>query len=103
MRWYYAGHTTGERNLKRREFLRTGVGAALLAKREAFGQLALPQTAAKKAEGILVNDVPSEPSSARVVKIVEPRSAGGVRAAHQAAQNRGKSICIAGGRHSMGG
>jgi len=103
MRWYYAGHTTGERNLKRREFLRTGVAAALLANREAFGQLALPKTAAKKAEGILVNDVHSQLSSARVFKIVEPRSADEVRAAYKLAQNEDKSICIAGGRHSMGG
>jgi len=93
----------GESNLKRRDFLRSGVAAALLAKGEAFGQVALPKGAAKKVEGILVNDVHSQLSSARVFKIVEPTSVDAVRAAFKLAQSEEKSVCIAGGRHSMGG
>src|SRR4051812_38397772 len=102
MHWYYAGHNNGESNLKRRDFLRTGVAAALLANGEAFGQIALPK-AAKKVEGIPVNDVHSQLSGARVYKIVEPTSVDAVRAAFKLAQTEDKSICIAGGRHSMGG
>jgi hypothetical protein len=102
MHWYYAGHNLGESILKRRDFLRTGVAAALLPASEAFGQVALPK-AAKKVEGILVNDVHSQLSGARVFKIVEPTSIDAVRAAFKLAQSEEKPICIAGGRHSMGG
>ena len=47
------------------------MAAALLTAGEAFGQIALPN-AAKKVEGIPVNDVHSQLSGARVFKIVEP-------------------------------
>ena len=103
MHWYYAGHNPGERILKRRDFLRSGVAAALLGKGQAFGQVALPKGAAKKVEGILVNDVHSQLSGARVFKIEQPTSIDAVRAAFKLAQEEEKSICIAGGRHSMGG
>jgi FAD/FMN-containing dehydrogenase len=101
MHWYYAG-ITGERILKRRDFLRSGVAAALLTEGRAFGQAALPK-AAKKLEGIPVNDAQSLLSGARVFKIVEPTSLDAVRAAFKLAQTEEKSVCIAGGRHSMGG
>jgi FAD/FMN-containing dehydrogenase len=78
------------------------VAAALLANSEAFGQIALPK-AAKKIEGIPVNDVHSQLSGARVFRIVEPTSVDAVRAAFKLAQTEEKSVCIAGGRHSMGG
>src|SRR3954464_5012623 len=102
MHWYYAGHNNGESNLKRREFLRSGMAAALLANGEAFGQIALPKPA-KKVEGIPVNDVHSQLSGARVFSVAEPTSVDAVRAAFKLAQAEDKSICIAGGRHSMGG
>ena len=74
----------------------------MLAKGDAFAQVALPK-AAKKVEGILVNDVHSQLSSARVFKIVEPKAIDDVRQAFKLAQTEEKSISIAGGRHSMGG
>src|SRR5882672_8499635 len=106
MRWYYARLDLGESILKRRDFLRTGVAAAGLASAwphgRAVAQIALPK-AAKKIEGIPVNDVHSQLSGARVFKIVEPTSVDAVRAAFKLAQTEEKPVCIAGGRHSMGG
>jgi len=76
--------------------------AALLPASRAGAQIALPK-AAKKLEGIPVNDVHSLLSGARVFKIVEPTSLDAVRAAFKLAQTEEKSVCISGGRHSMGG
>ena len=96
------GRTLGE-HLKRRDFLRSGVAAALLPAGETFGQIALPKGAKKPPEGIPVNDVHSQLSGARVFKIEQPTTVDQVRAAFKLAQTEEKSICIAGGRHSMGG
>jgi FAD/FMN-containing dehydrogenase len=79
------------------------VAAALLPAGEAFGQIALPKGAKKPPEGIPVNDVHSQLSGARVFKIEQPTTLEQVRAAFKLAQSEEKSICIAGGRHSMGG
>jgi FAD/FMN-containing dehydrogenase len=79
------------------------VAAALLPAGEAFGQVALPKGAKKPPEGIPVNDVHSQLSGARVFKIEQPTTVEQVRAAFKLAQSEEKSICIAGGRHSMGG
>jgi len=79
------------------------VAAALLPAGEALGQIALPKGAKKPPEGIPVNDVHSQLSGARVFKIEQPTTVDQVRAAFKLAQSEEKSICIAGGRHSMGG
>jgi len=79
------------------------VAAALLPAGGAFGQIPLPKGAKKPPEGIPVNDVHSQLSGARVFKIEQPTTVEQVRAAFKLAQTEEKSICIAGGRHSMGG
>jgi FAD/FMN-containing dehydrogenase len=79
------------------------VAAALLPAGQAFGQVPLPKGAKKPPEGIPVNDVHSQLSGARVFKIEQPTTVEQVRAAFKLAQTEEKSICIAGGRHSMGG
>ena len=79
------------------------MAAALLPAGEAFGQIPLPKGAKKPPEGIPVNDVHSQLSGARVFKIEQPTTVEQVRAAFKLAQSEEKPICIAGGRHSMGG
>src|SRR5688500_12803400 len=88
---------------KRRDFLRLAALAALLPHGRAGAQVALPKPPAKKGEGIPVNDVHSHLSGARVFKIVEPKTADEVRNAFKQARSEEKTVCIAGGRHSMGG
>jgi FAD/FMN-containing dehydrogenase len=53
--------------------------------------------------GTLVNDVHSQLNLTRVDAIVKPTSVEEVRAAILAARATGKSVCVAGGRHAMGG
>ena len=89
--------------LKRRDFLRFAGLAAVLPHGRAAAQVALPKGKKDKAEGIPVNDVHSRLSGARVFKIVEPRSVEDVRNAFKEARTEEKAVCIAGGRHSMGG
>ncbi|HEX9395532.1 MAG TPA: FAD-binding oxidoreductase [Burkholderiales bacterium] len=57
----------------------------------------------KPPPGILVNDVHAQLSSARVFAIELPADLDGVRKAFELAKTEEKNICIAGGRHSMGG
>ena len=52
---------------------------------------------------ILVNDVHAKLSSARVFQIVQPETLDEVRKAFALAKAEERAICIAGGRHSMGG
>jgi FAD/FMN-containing dehydrogenase len=51
----------------------------------------------------LVNDVHSQLNATRVQAIFKPRTVHEVQAAVRAARDAGKSVCIAGGRHAMGG
>ena len=92
--------------MKRRDFLQLAGLAA------AWPQAGLSQVAAKKAKpppgtkpplGILVNDVHAQLSSARVFAIAQPTDLDGVRKAFELAKTEEKPVCIAGGRHSMGG
>src|SRR5205809_525308 len=67
---------------------------------------AWPQSASKakpKPEGVVVNDVHAQLSSALVWKIVEPDSVEGVRAAFALAKKEKRAVSIAGGRSAMGG
>ncbi|HXI37196.1 MAG TPA: FAD-dependent oxidoreductase, partial [Burkholderiales bacterium] len=85
--------------LSRRSFLAASLAAATPA--------AWAQSAAKakppKPEGVLVNDVHAQLSSAMVWKIVEPDSLDGVRAAFALAKKEKRALSIAGGRSAMGG
>jgi FAD/FMN-containing dehydrogenase len=76
------------------------VGLAAASPAIAFGQT-VPK--AKPPPGILVNDIHAQLSSARVFAVVQPDSLDGVRKAFALAKTEQKNICIAGGRHSMGG
>jgi FAD/FMN-containing dehydrogenase len=51
----------------------------------------------------LVNDVHSQLNATRVHTIVQPRSSDEVQAAIQLARDTGRKVCVAGGRHAMGG
>ncbi|HZD20713.1 MAG TPA: FAD-binding oxidoreductase, partial [Burkholderiales bacterium] len=64
--------------------------------------VAWSQKAAKKPEGILVNDVHGQLSATWVYRIVQPDTLDGVRAALRLAAREKRALCIAGGRHSMG-
>jgi FAD/FMN-containing dehydrogenase len=82
----------------RRNFLRTaGLAAAWPA--VAFSQTRKPKPPA----GILVNDLHSQLSSARVFRIMEPRTLDDVLAAFRLARGSRRAVCISGARHAMGG
>jgi FAD/FMN-containing dehydrogenase len=53
--------------------------------------------------GVDVNDVQSQLNATRVDRVVKPTSLDEVRTALKAAKRDGLGVCIAGGRHSMGG
>src|SRR5258708_13008882 len=81
----------------RREFLRLAALGAVWPASLAWGQ-----KAAKKPEGILVNDLHGQLSATLVNRIVQPDTLDGVRAALKLAQTENRALCIAGGRHAMG-
>jgi FAD/FMN-containing dehydrogenase len=87
----------------RRRFL----GAASVAAAWPGAALAQPKPAPKSAkpkpEGVLVNDVHAQLSSALVFKILEPDTLDGVRGAFHFARREKRPVCIAGGRSGMGG
>ena len=56
-----------------------------------------------KPEGFLVNDLHSQLNTTRVFRILEPDSVDAVRSALKLARTEGRPICMAGGRHAMGG
>ncbi len=56
-----------------------------------------------KPEGVLVNDLHSQLNTTRVFRIMEPDSVDAVRSAFKLARLEGRPLCIAGGRHAMGG
>jgi FAD/FMN-containing dehydrogenase len=77
---------------------------ALGAVAQAAAGLALLPFAARPAESsILVNDIHSQLNPTRVDRIVAIDSEATLRAALAAARAEGKPVCIAGGRHAMGG
>jgi FAD/FMN-containing dehydrogenase len=53
--------------------------------------------------GLVVNDLHSQLNATRVDAIVKPRTVEELRAAVLRARAAGKSVCVAGGRHAMGG
>jgi FAD/FMN-containing dehydrogenase len=86
----------------RRKFLRLAALAGSTA--AAWPQAVWSQ--AKKAKpppGILVNDLHSQLNSTRVYRIASPTSLETVRALLSGARKERRAVCIAGGRHAMGG
>ena len=53
--------------------------------------------------GLVVNDLHSQLNATRVDAIVKPRTLEELRTAVMRASAAGKSVCVAGGRHAMGG
>lgn len=53
--------------------------------------------------GLVVNDLHSQLNATHVDAIVKPRTVEELRAAVLGARAAGKSVCVAGGRHAMGG
>src|SRR5262245_62044352 len=77
---------------------------ALRAVAQAAAGLALLPFAARPAESsVLVNDIHSQLNPTRVDRIVAIDSEATLRAALAAARVEGKPVCVAGGRHAMGG
>ena len=88
--------------ITRRSFLRLAAAAAAAAQ---WPHAAWSQ-AAKKAKpppGILVNDLHSQLNSTRVYRISTPTTADAVRGVLASARKEKRPVCIAGGRHAMGG
>src|SRR5678809_779089 len=87
-----------EKNLKRRDFLKAaGLAAA------APGVSLAQAKKDKPPPGILVNDVHGQLSAQRVFAINRPESVDEVLKSFAQARAEEKNVCIAGGRHSMGG
>lgn len=87
----------------RRDILRLA-GLAAVSPQAAWAQIQDKAKKPKPAAGtILVNDVHAQLSSARVFKIEQPVNLEGVRKAFALAKEEERPVCIAGGRHSMGG
>ena len=87
----------------RRKFV---LGAGLAATMPLSGPSAqTAKTVADKAgqDPLAVNDVHSKLNPTRLHRIETPASLGELRAAITGARADGRAICIAGGRHSMGG
>jgi FAD/FMN-containing dehydrogenase len=86
----------------RRKFLRAAAAAAAAAQwpRVASSQA---KKAVKPPPGILVNDVHSQLNSTRVYRIASPTGVDSVRALLSSARKEKRPVCIAGGRHAMGG
>jgi FAD/FMN-containing dehydrogenase len=78
----------------RRAFLKTAGFAAL---RPAWLQIG------EESAGTLVNDIHSQLNPARVRRIVQIDSVASLRAAVRGAAGEAGAICVAGGRHAMGG
>src|SRR5215468_2477530 len=77
---------------------------ALGALAQSVAGLALLPFASRRAESnVLVNDVHSQLNPTHVGRIVTIDSEATLRAALAAARAEGKPVCIAGGRHAMGG
>ena len=79
--------------IDRRDFLRI---AGLTAASPGAGAWARPT-------GVIVNDLHSQLNATRVHRVVEPDTLDAARGALLAAKRERRAVCIAGGRHAMGG
>jgi FAD/FMN-containing dehydrogenase len=80
----------------RRQFLRGATGTAA-------GLALAPPSSRAAAAGVHVNDLHSELNETSVERVVAVDSEAAVEAALAAARREGKPVCVAGGRHAMGG
>jgi FAD/FMN-containing dehydrogenase len=88
----------------RRKFLQRLAAAATTAAAWPGSSWAQAKKAAKPAPGtILVNDVHSQLNSTRVFRIATPTSIESLRPLLASARRERRPVCIAGGRHAMGG
>ena len=71
--------------------------------RAAAGLALLPFAQQRAHSGVLVNDIHSQINPTRVDRIVPIDSEATLRTALAVARSEGKPVCIAGGRHAMGG
>src|ERR1700747_1137089 len=93
----------------RRKFIQTGimsgtalcVSGCLVKKPPQF--VAAPSSPAALPGGLRVNDVHSQLNSALVREISVPGSIDECQSIVENARRHGKAVCVAGGRHSMGG
>jgi FAD/FMN-containing dehydrogenase len=69
----------------------------------AAGLALLPFAPRRAGSSVLVNDIHSELNPTRVDRIVAIESEATLQAALAAARVEGKPVCVAGGRHAMGG
>jgi FAD/FMN-containing dehydrogenase len=79
---------------------RKAIGAVAQA---AVGLALLPFAPRRAESSVLVNDIHSQLNPTRVERIVAIGSEAALRAALVAARAQGKPVCVAGGRHAMGG
>src|SRR5262245_55829962 len=79
----------------RRDFLRLATAGTSLA--------LLPGLAPSARAAVTVNDIHSQLNATQVDRVLAIDSEAGLRTAIAAARRDGKPICIAGGRHAMGG
>jgi FAD/FMN-containing dehydrogenase len=93
--------------ISRRKFLRAAAATAATASAAApwpLASWAQAKKATKPAPGtILVNDLHSQLNSTRVYRIAAPTSLDAVRPLLSSARREKRPVCIAGGRHAMGG
>jgi FAD/FMN-containing dehydrogenase len=88
--------------LTRRELLRRSAAATLTSTlfcRDDF----LHAGDKEEAAGVLVNDVQSQLNATRVRRVEKPRSVDDLQKIVQRAKREDRAICVAGGRHAMGG
>ena len=71
--------------------------------RAAAGLALLPFAQQRAHSGVLVNDIHSQLNPTRVDRIVPIDSEATLRTALAVGRSEGKPVCIAGGRHAMGG
>lgn len=62
-----------------------------------------PLSGATRASSQLVNDIHSQLNETRVAEVVTPRTIAELQATIRSASAKGRSICVAGGWHAMGG
>src|SRR5262249_7768605 len=83
------------------------LGARMPTRRKALGAAAgvapLPLPPRRAQSSVLVNDIHSQLNPTRVDRIVAVDSEATLHAALAAARAEGKPVCLAGGRHAMGG
>src|SRR5918994_775987 len=82
--------------LTRRQLLRT-------AARPGAGLAFLPMSKRAARAGVLVNDIHSQLNPTQVERVVTVDSEAALRTAIFMARRQANSVCIAGGRHAMGG